>query len=858
MLTPTDRLLFSSGRHDMDLCEEGAKMARGEVLFFTESHCWPEPDVLEKAAEALRSHPEWAGFSCHSQRVTHNRLSTVEADLYEADIEYGMTQHPWRKILDQCFVVRREPYFAAGGFDASYGHFAEWLLAARFYQRGFAVGFLPEARMHHYYVGDIEVWKTFTEDFTRGEMRFHGEGASDPCAHLFEPVTEWVMRGNWDRVTARGLLQMLWQDWLGAKQRGADWKKEHEEVTNLFWRWLPVAVAGTALAKWRLGWRSVVERWRISKLMRRAPLKQLRQAALRYSEAITKLERLRYVDEQQTGMGILSADHLEGVDHGTWEFGQHYFRSVGMHPPESWKGEVCCWAEPTALLQLPVSPGYYEVRMQWFPMGGMVTRRKTRFYFNGRPLPLSDEDEHRCSARFHVTVGKDGQAKLGWVCRRFSAPKDPRALGLLVRRLSWRRMSAAQQGASETALFLLHIRKTAGVSLRNLIENRFPDGACLFQAHAKTNAAVDPNFYSFVTGHVNFGYLGRIKKRPVTMTVLREPIDRAVSAFYFFRGNSPEQLATLREELSAEEFAQRAWLTQMAGRLSFRELIEREPELAKAHLGNHMTRMLLTTTPEGELNENHLAEARRNLASFDVIGLTERLGDTLLLLKHAMGWSDLGPIAHENRTQNRRAVSDEDPAVLELLKEWNRLDSELYAFACQLFEERFAKLNGDQVPGNDSILPEPSKSPLPDAVQFTFDQAIHGYGWHLRERTGDGCICWMGAEMSAWVDLQLSKPVQSTLSCHIAYVLSPQILESVQVCVNGHTVSMQLTSEGQEHVLRGDVPAEWLCPNNGRVRVMFTVGHTIRPCDVNPNHPDRRPLGIALSRLALTPAANAT
>jgi len=44
--------------------------------------------------------PGMAAFSCRSIRVTHNRLSNAEAEMYDADIEYGMKTHPWRKILD--------------------------------------------------------------------------------------------------------------------------------------------------------------------------------------------------------------------------------------------------------------------------------------------------------------------------------------------------------------------------------------------------------------------------------------------------------------------------------------------------------------------------------------------------------------------------------------------------------------------------------------------------------------------------------------------------------------------------------------------------------------------------------------
>jgi hypothetical protein len=106
LLGPRDRLIYSNERHDVALSAIGAARAHGQFLFFTESHCWPEPDVLEKCLQAFATHPEWVAFSCRSIRITHNRLSNAEADIYETDIEFGMKEHPWRKILDQCFVTR--------------------------------------------------------------------------------------------------------------------------------------------------------------------------------------------------------------------------------------------------------------------------------------------------------------------------------------------------------------------------------------------------------------------------------------------------------------------------------------------------------------------------------------------------------------------------------------------------------------------------------------------------------------------------------------------------------------------------------------------------------------------------------
>ena len=203
---PAPCLEYSQHSHDIALCADGAATARGKFLFFTESHCWPEPDVLELCLQAFHTHADWAGFSYRSVRVSHNRLSQVEADMYEADIEYGMRIHPWRKILDQCFVTRREAYEQCGGFKPDFGHFAEWMLAASYFERSHKIGYLPEARIHHYHLGSLADLNSFTRDFVRGEASYFSEDRHGPGDNLLEIPPELICRGNFDRDMAQGFL----------------------------------------------------------------------------------------------------------------------------------------------------------------------------------------------------------------------------------------------------------------------------------------------------------------------------------------------------------------------------------------------------------------------------------------------------------------------------------------------------------------------------------------------------------------------------------------------------------------------------------------------------------------------------
>jgi hypothetical protein len=212
------RLLECDLHHDIGLSAFGARAARGQFLFFTESHCWPEPDILALCARAFDEHPEWAGLSCRSLPILPNRMAEAEADMYEADITYGMTVHPWRKILDQCFVTRREAYTLAGGLQEEYGHFGEWVLAASYHELGLMIGYLPEARFHHHYIGVLSELRKFTLDFVRGEINFLSGDPSRPGAHLIEIPEEWIRRGSYDRQLARALLRISLQEcWRGRR-----------------------------------------------------------------------------------------------------------------------------------------------------------------------------------------------------------------------------------------------------------------------------------------------------------------------------------------------------------------------------------------------------------------------------------------------------------------------------------------------------------------------------------------------------------------------------------------------------------------------------------------------------------------
>jgi hypothetical protein len=186
-------------------------------------------------------------------------------------------------------------------------------------------------------------------------------------------------------------------------------------------------------------------------------------------------------------------------------------------------------------------------------------------------------------------------------------------------------------------LFFLHIRKTAGLSVRHWLVNRFPVHATLLDCHHVASQQLDPSAYQFVTGHFGFDYVARFRTRPVCFAVLRDPVERALSAYYFFQRNDAAFLKWLGETLPPELAQQRVRFTRRANELSLAEFLDQESALARTWLGNVQTRCLLSRPEESRPEPELLAEAAANLESCEVVGLTEHLNASLARLAQHLG-----------------------------------------------------------------------------------------------------------------------------------------------------------------------------------------------------------------------------
>jgi hypothetical protein len=419
---PAPRLEYSQHSHDIALCADGAASARGKFLFFTEAHCWPEPDVLELCLQALHLNPGWAGFSCKSMRVCPNRLSEAEADMYEADTEFGMKVHPWRKILDVCFVTRREAYEECGGLKPEFGHFSEWALAANYFEHGHKIGFLPEALVHHYYIGSLAELKAFTLDFVEGEIRYFSRGLHEPVSTLLEIPPELIGHDNFNRGMARAILRMIVKDLLTL--RAAD--RRSQQALFAIGRWASPAISGDGIARGAVAAVALYAYLAAALTSVAGSRGQLGVRFKRYIEALIRYQRLNCLRTERLSK---TAVRMPGVISAPGD-NTTILEQTGFYPLEKYDGNRFRWSEMAAAIRLQTNAGHQSIRIQCVPVRRLSLENDLRLYFDGRRIPDDAISTGIDTLEIRINVPTSGAHLLGWICRPFPAKADSRRLGL--------------------------------------------------------------------------------------------------------------------------------------------------------------------------------------------------------------------------------------------------------------------------------------------------------------------------------------------------------------------------------------------------------------------------------------------
>ena len=231
-------------------------------------------------------------------------------------------------------------------------------------------------------------------------------------------------------------------------------------------------------------------------------------------------------------------------------------------------------------------------------------------------------------------------------------------------------------------VIFLHIPKTGGMTFASIITRGLPQESVLQIDGTLASCAEQLNRLPEKTrtdiqciyGHVPFG-LHRCLSHPATyITLLRNPVDRVASAYYY---------ALRRPEWGFHELI-------VKQHLSLDEFVTSE---AAAELHNAQARMLSgSDEPVGGVDTLDTAKAnlRQRLA---FVGLTERFDESVMLCRALLGLGS-GFYLSKNINRHRVPFGQIPSRTVALIEDRNSLDLELYDAARREFDLLTARFPG--------------------------------------------------------------------------------------------------------------------------------------------------------------------
>jgi len=234
---------------------------------------------------------------------------------------------------------------------------------------------------------------------------------------------------------------------------------------------------------------------------------------------------------------------------------------------------------------------------------------------------------------------------------------------------------------NKTVIFL-HLPKTGGLTLSKIASDNYaPEAIYRIDGRRPQESTKDFNNLpeehrmkvDFIEGHLTFGIHKHIPKPSTYITILRDPVDRVLSAYYYMLENTlhpfheqTKQFTTFEEFLESKifRFMNNGQVRLLSDSENF-NYGECPKELADISISNL---------------ENH----------FSLIGLLEKFDEFLLSCSKELNWHY--PIyTRVNVTKNRLEKNKISDKAREIISRDNQLDIEIYEYCKKIVNERLNK-----------------------------------------------------------------------------------------------------------------------------------------------------------------------
>ena len=240
-------------------------------------------------------------------------------------------------------------------------------------------------------------------------------------------------------------------------------------------------------------------------------------------------------------------------------------------------------------------------------------------------------------------------------------------------------------------LYFLHIPKTAGFNLINLLKDNFKKDkvyphAGYHELFQKNNLNFDS--YDFIHGHYTVSLLKNIKNPVKTITILRNPISRTISAYNMFMRELEENFEFSKFKKTSIENAlkNQSWLfsDQQTKHLGWdSNIIEYPKEKIPKKFSIEAWQEFYQNVNMDKLFEN----ACENLKKLYLFGFTEKIDEFVQKLYDKMNWNKKNNLS--KKYDDKNYAFKESSLTLNLKKEiekLNQYDIKLYDYALDLYK----------------------------------------------------------------------------------------------------------------------------------------------------------------------------
>jgi hypothetical protein len=291
---------------------------------------------------------------------------------------------------------------------------------------GLKIGYLPEARIHHYYIGYLPELKTFTMDFVHGEIRYFSQDPAEPSSGLLEAPPELICQGNYAPGMARGILRMTVQDILTSGAAHGRWK----QAIFAIGRWAAPAMFGDGIARGAGAAVTLYARLAVMLTLVAGSPERLSARFMLYIAALIRLQRLRCIQTERLSRAAIETPGA------TIGLGRNaVLDQTGFYPLEKYQGIQFRWSETAAAVRIRADASRQSVLIKCVPNIRNLSETDLRFYSDGKRIPDDAISMDVNNFEIRIDLPKSGTCKLGWICRYFKAARDSRHLGLPITRV---------------------------------------------------------------------------------------------------------------------------------------------------------------------------------------------------------------------------------------------------------------------------------------------------------------------------------------------------------------------------------------------------------------------------------------